>query len=420
MGIKINRLIHFFAWIVVLFFAACSPSKKIVKTDKPVDVIVKDTVSVVVPKDTTPIVVVKEILTIGLILPLQLDKHFEEDSIPDSEPLIIANSIPALNFYEGVLAAIDSTKKFGLDVRIKVIDIGGDSTQTAKVLSKKSLPECDFYLSMIPSTNNNLLKDLGNKLKKPIFIQQGANTQMLDSVPNIWMSIPSNITQLKEFAKYIYDSQSSSNFIVVYRDLKKESDLANYVASIVDSIAGKPSTCIKVNYKNVSWAGLQNKLSKTKKNVLFIPSGDESYLSSLLAKIKGVEDQYSFSLCGLPIWEQFETVDPDILKEEGTYIFGGVFIDYSKPNVKSFRKSFINEFHSDPSTQAYQAFDIVNYIVENFSKHKVDYSKYTSTSTLMFPEKGFNFKEVCVGCGKENVNLSILKFGDYKLIRVNK
>lgn len=415
-----KSLIQFSVLCTMLFLAACSTSKKTVKTEIPVQVVVKDTVAVVQPKDTTPVVIVKEILTIGLILPLQLDKHFEEDSLPDSEPLIISSSIPALNFYEGVLAAIDSTKKFGLDVRIKVIDIGGDSTQTVKALSRKMIPDCDFYLSLIPASNNYMLKELASKLKKPIFIQQGANTQMLDSVSNVWMSSPSNNTQLKQFANYIYSSQSSSNFVVVYRDMKKESDLANFIASIVDSTAGKPSTCTKVNYKNVGWTGLQNKLSKTKKNILFIPSSDESYLSSLLNNIKEVEDIYSFSLCGLPVWEQFETVDPNILKEEGTYIFGGIYVDNENPKVKSFRKSFINSFHSDPSIQAYQAYDLVSFIIDNYSKHKENYSKYTSTSTLMFPEKGFSFKEVCASCGKENVNLSILKFGDYKLIRVNK
>jgi hypothetical protein len=221
-------------------------------------------------------------------------------------------------------------------------------------------------------------------------------------------------------SSFLIEKFSSSNFIALSRDQRKENDLAKFMAEQVDTLAKQKGTCSIVNYtKAGGWAALQAKLSKQKRNVLIIPTGDESYLSSLINKLDELNEEYSILLAGFPSWENFESIDPKRLEKFNTHIFNTTFLDLESAKVKSYRKNFIDAYHTDPLLQAYQSNDLVNFIVTNIHNHDSRFDKYKSEPNFLNAKSGFYFEKKCSSCGFENHNLNILKYSDYKLVKVN-
>ncbi len=367
----------------------------------------------------TKIDTVKTIYTIGLVLPLQLESHFKNDTISDATPLLIPETIPALQFYEGALAAKDSLANLPIALKFRIFDCSGDSIDNDKLINSNEIRKCDAVILMTPSLLNTSIIKAAAKSTIPFIILQNTNTQILESNPNIWLSTPSNTTQIRLAATYLFKTYPTSQFITVFREIRKENDLATLFSNVIDSLAGANNTCLKVNYvKGLGWTSLKSKLSKQKRNVLIIPTSDESYLSSIIAKLDEVKNDFTFLLAGLPTWKNFEAIDPLTLQNYNTHFFNGLFIDTENSRNNKFRKAFIDAYHTDALDQAFEGFDLVNYLVTNFNANQKRYNKYTSKPNFDSPQIGYDFIETGLGCGKENQYISILKFGDYKLIKV--
>ena len=362
---------------------------------------------------------VKTVYTIGLVLPLQLENHFRNDTISDNAPLLIPEAIPALQFYEGALAAKDSLANIPLAVKFRIFDCSGDSMDNVKLINSIDVRKCDAVILMTSSSLNTAIIKAAAKNTIPFIILQNSNTQILESNPNIWLSTPSNTSQIRLAATYLFKTYPTSQFITVFREVRKENDLATLFSNIIDSLAGTINICIKVNYlKGTGWSSLQSKLSKQKRNVLIIPTSDESYLSSIITKLDDVKNDYTFLLAGLPTWENFEAIDPLKLQNYNTHFFNGLFIDSENGRNQKFRKAFVDTYHTDALDQAFEGFDLVSYLVTNFNANQKKYNHYISIPNFESPQIGYDFLEMGTGSGKENQSISILKYGDYKLIKV--
>jgi hypothetical protein len=420
-GINSAMPYRYILFLFLISIVACKPAKQTT-----VPILPKATVEV--KQDTitkkAPVVIIQDTInptfTIGLVLPLQLNENFVEDSTADADPQIIPQSIQALQFYEGCLLAQESFREKDIDVKFKIYDSGIDSTQTVKLLKADNFEGCDAVVAMLSSSFYTALGKASRGAGIPFFILQSPNTQVLDSFSGFWLSTPSNSTQLRMMSSFLIEKFSSSNFIALSRDQRKENDLAKFMAEQVDTLAKQKGTCSIVNYtKTGGWAALQAKLSKQKRNVLIIPTGDESYLSSLINKLDELNEEYSILLAGFPSWENFESIDPKRLEKFNTHIFNTTFLDLESAKVKSYRKSFIDAYHTDPLLQAYQSNDLVNFIVTNIHNHDSRFDKYKSEPNFFNAKSGFDFEKKCSSCGFENHNLNILNYSDYKLVKVN-
>lgn len=166
------------------------------------------------------------------------------------------------------------------------------------------------------------------------------------------------------------------------------------------------------------WEEIHKSLPKNKKINLIVPTQDEAYLQSVINKIKTLDDTYIIRLVGLPSWESFESVDPAKLAEYNTCIFNALYIDAENARLQSFRKAFIDLNHVDPLPVAYQAYDLVRYFAMNYNEYGKDAGIYKTVDALELPKAGLNFHSVCDECGYENKSLNILRYADYKLVRV--
>lgn len=404
--------------LLLLTIASCSTPGKTSSTpvlQAPVEpkpepvVVVKDTV-----KEIKPVFAERNIT---LLLPLNAGEQLAADTLPDQPLQVSQSTLPALHFLEGALMAVDSLLPLKVKCELKIVDTGLDSAATVKKIQELSAGNTEAIISMLPASFNAQLGLASDGWRKPVFIFQAGNTSLLGKHPFLRLATASNTTQIKSTGAYMAQTWPASRFILVYRDQRGEDALASLYASVLDSTLGASGKSIKLNYKSAGWSGLKEKLDKSKRNVLIIPTTDESFLSSLTNKLVEVKNDYTIMLAGLPVWESFETIDPSVLTSFNTHIFNNLFLDFNYPATNEFRNSFISLYHGDALPQAYVAYDLIRMIALGTGLE----STYAAPAFLIvaFPVGGYRFSKACNECGSENRNVSVLRYGDYVMQRVN-
>lgn len=355
-------------------------------------------------------------LTIALLLPLQVEANEEADTATVTPPVILKESLPALHFMESALILRDTLATRGVKLNFKVVDTGFDSLATVTFLRVKEMKEVDAVISLLPQQYLAAISQAAQRWAKPVWIFSASNTKLIEKNANLRLMVPSNTTQIRRTAAYLVKNHTSSKFITVFREQRRENDIAALFSSVIDSIRTEGDSCHKFNYSRGGWAALKKKLSLTNENILIVPTTDESFLSTIINDMGDDRKTYDIRLFGMPSWENFQSIDQDVLAELKVMFFNGLFIDGEYGPVVDFRKRFMVAFHADPLPQAFLAHDALVNIVRSSSEVN---SEIKSWPLLLNRAGEGRLEPVSEGGGFENTSVNIIRFGEVALIRVN-
>jgi len=355
-------------------------------------------------------------LTIALLLPLQMEANREADTATVTPPVILKESLPALHFMESALMLRDTLAKRGVNVIFKVVDTGFDSLATVTFLRVKNMSGVDAVISLLPLQYHNSLSQAAQRWAKPVWFFSAPNTKLLEKNTQLRLMVPSNTTQIRLTAAHLAKNHSSSRFITVFREQRRENDIAAVFSNVVDSIRPGGDSCHQFNYTRGGWVGLKKKLSLTSENILIIPTTDESFLSTLINDMGDDRKSLNIRLCGMPAWENFQSIDQEVLAELRVVFFNGLFIDGEYGPVVDFRKRFMITCHADPLPQAFLAHDAILNILRSSSAASDEIKRWP---LLLNREGEGEMVYVSEGGGLENRSVNILRFGEMALIRVN-
>lgn len=358
--------------------------------------------SLSVPSDT---------FKVALLLPLYTGQLEQLDTVPDQSAQLISSSIPAIHFYEAARMFRDSLATNGRFVQFRVLDIGQDTSSVVKQLNEFRGGQYDVVVSMLPMSFQPYLTAASNRWKKPVYVFQSSNAGPLHKSQWLRFVLPSNNTQIRMTAMRLIESFPDAEIHSVFRDQRNEKEVARLFKTVIDSISNDTLRCRAFHYKGQGWAGFSERLSPGKKNLVIVPTIDESFLSSFLNALEPVRKDHEIVLCGMPSWEGFESIDPVLLQEMNTILFNGYYMDGNSMEVKEFRKAFVNEFHADPLAQAYMAWDALALAYSEWLGKEQQHSKLIKRLNIRN-----ELEPVCEGCGKENRLVRILKYHDFKVI----
>ena len=150
-----------------------------------------------------------------------------------------------------------------------------------------------------------------------------------------------------------------------------------------------------------------------------MPSNDQAFITDLVTKLNYLNNDYKVILFGIDSWLNFDNIDVSYLHKLQTHIITSNHIDFVNENVKCFVKIYRSKYYIDPSIYAFQDFDVAYYYLSALYK----YGKYFDSELDSCKYKGlqisFDFNRLNPASGFENRSVSIVKYEDFKLIKVN-
>ncbi len=273
----------------------------------------------------------------------------------------------ALEYYEGILTALDSLEKLGFECTLTVYDTQKDSITTLRILQKPEIKNMDFIVGPLFKEGINMLAGycLQNKiyhLSPVVSVGSSVTTPYL---------INTN-TDISNFDKGITDfwvrDFDTANIYIIHDGKKSMKALAEKLRSKPDSI-----NMLKVKILNaVPYLKTEDIITSPEKPALLLMlSNDENWVNR---QMKNVKDLENFTLMGLESWLDFKT--PDFEKWIDYHCLFATTHHVNILNAKGFRELFRAKYYTEPGEYSYKGFDQMLYIGKLYNTYGANWTDH--------------------------------------------
>ncbi|MBR5735304.1 MAG: LysM peptidoglycan-binding domain-containing protein [Bacteroidales bacterium] len=290
-----------------------------------------------------------------------------------------------LDFYSGVLLALERIKSQGVDADLRVIDIS-DYKDLSVLASDAFLGDRDFVIGPVMSSDIAQIAAYCNDRRIPLISPMDQQAERL--VPDNPFLVQAPVSAENQIAKLVqsmnYSSAAEDNVVVIH---EKGTD-TTYFKQVEAALnrAGIP-------FRTFSYGILEGRridatlsssyLSGSKTNHIIIASEKESFASDAVRNISLLSSRYDIVGYGSNRLRNFETIELEAYQNVSMHFSLGYYVDYSRPEVKDFVFKYRALFNTEPGAYAFQGYDLTSYFTEALRK----YGRYFNRSLGDFDMK---------------------------------
>jgi len=392
------------------------PVKAVTKAEQPVkDSVQKKPAAQACKAEAHP-----EVFNIALMLPLYLA---EIDSIQvqqEQEPALPGSykSLRFIQFYEGMLIALDSLEKAGFSCKLNVYDVDEDSLKVKKILKKPEMEKMDMIIGLLYGNIFGIVSQFA-AAHEIILVNPLSNKHAyIENKPKVILANPTVNEMSVEIARFILASFGDDNVILL--SPVKDNEKKSYV-SLKENLKtlGNQKNLQPELFKEHPVTGITNTnllpvLVKNKRNFLVLLSNDELLVSNLMRQVKMLDPEISVVLFGMPGWADFKSLESHDLVNYNFHTYANSFIDYQDADVKAFLQKFREKYATEPEENAFQGYDIAFYFCSallafgnNFEPCLPEFRQKSLSTNYKYNQHGKD--------GIENTYLNIVNYQDYLL-----
>ncbi len=323
---------------------------------------------------------VKEGMLLRLPNPAKKKEVFK-DLIPEDSQLKIAMMLPfksrrdsldfqndrllqiTTDFYFGSLIAIDSLKKQGLSVRMKVYDTENNQQVSNKISNDPELQEFDAVVGPMFLKN---VKDVSNNLKygKPLILSP-ISTKDHSAIDNKNLvqeraSLEQHTNEMIEFVKAKYEQQD----LIVIKNESERSEL-QFNRIIKDIKALNPDKEVKIlqtkdgYIKPEEFKVFRDTLDRNIVNWFFLTDNDPAYLGDVFNNLGVFPEADSLMVFGFEKDRNFNNIDNNFLARVHFHYPSNTFINDRQAAYQKFEATYKRKYFTLPSVYAIEGFDMM-------------------------------------------------------------
>lgn len=374
-------------------------------------------------------VVTKSNYEVGVFLPFKLDAYDAHmakcPTFGNCKPYL--QTVKAVEFYNGVEMAVDSLRKAGLSVNIRVYDTKGDTSTMRKLLQKEEVKALDLMFGPIIPLNQKMAANFAKEQIIRMISPVTSSNKILFKNPYVTKTIASTPTQVKAIAHYIAKKHGDANVILINDNSRKDHQYLSKVfqKAYRSEIANRPDRMRDSAYvttKGYKLGNVGNVLKTDALNILVVPSKDIAFVSSFLTDLNRLKNSRGmrntgFMVFGLEDWAKYHQLDYDRVSKYNVHIPSSGYIDYNAQKIVDFTRKYRAKYNNDPSKLTFVGFDIMMHQLGGMMLMGVGDATRLNYLQLDHLQMNFNYEQVGDNNGFENRNVYILAYQDYRLIR---
>ncbi len=400
------------------------------------------------------------------------------DSLPDIELPLDHKSFSFISYYHGVLLALDSIKKMGGNINLRVYDVCQDLAKATKLTDKDDLLDTDLIIGPFHRQTLDHIAAFGLAHDIPVVSPMLPDLEQLEGFPNLFKATPSLESMLKELAGYVSRHYPKQNILLVHDNqpgaidiisafhdtLLTEVAISNHfydslhltringyyfdntlvgnrrtnVLIMPESASNrwlpdgldaeherqtlpKPQNVREVIYRTEGFEGLVNQLQKDKNNVLITLIGGEPFLADYLRKLNEQRHFYNITVFGIPDWQTYANIEVDYLQNLKVHYFVPHFYDYSEPHIQDFVLRYREWFLAEPDQDAFIGGQTAWFFFNSLLEYGRDFQRCMPLLNQLGHESPFSFqKSFGDDNGWENRNTFVYRIQNYRVVDVMK
>jgi len=364
---------------------------------------------------------------IALMIPFYLDNiyqiNLDDPDIKDKDTDDYT-SFTFVQYYEGILMAVDSLKKIGFSARIYVYDVDDDTAATLKILENTELPKMHLIIGPFFENSLNVVARFAKKYNIKVVDPVSADDDILKGNPNVFNAFPSVNMQLKQLAAFIVERYPGSPVAIVHNNIENEKNYLTVFKTALNNElkkAGKIENSFKeVVYNTAGVTGIARYFSNTDTNIVVTLTNGEIFITNYVSGINNIYDKYKMIIFGLSSWRNFDNIETEYMQNIHLHLFSSSFVDYMDNNVKNFILKYRDQYKTEPDKYAFQGFDIAMFFFKALNDYGINFDKCIDKTGNAYLQSNYKFVRTGENDGFENSFLNIFRYEDYKFIDVRK
>jgi LysM repeat protein len=349
----------------------------------------------------------KRPLRVGLFLPLALRTKEISDSIALQDAITKAEEEPDvdikwkdikkleeelsaispriigfLDFYEGVLLALDSLKNSDISVDLYVYDTERDTMHIEQILLEKELENMDLIFGPVEPDNLKMVADFGNENHIPVISPFTDYQMLLRNNPYFIQMIPSMEIEFRNWARFLANYWGNT-MIIIHNGDSLEYGTIDFLKQAMYEELAKREYYDELRLKEViindsAEYEMDQFLTSEDKNIIIIPSTNEAYVSNILTALFFEIENYDIRVFGMSNWHKFQSIDLEYLHLMMINYFTSFYVDYKKEAVMEFIKRFRQVYKTEPYRVSPRGYNLSMYgfdLMFNFTTLLSNYGK---------------------------------------------
>jgi LysM repeat protein/ABC-type branched-subunit amino acid transport system substrate-binding protein len=359
---------------------------------------------------------------VALLIPLYLDE-IDRISIPQVNDDLVRKpyfkSFTFIEFYQGLLIAVDSMKKAGLSIDLYVFDTANDTIQVKKILAKPEMAYMDMIIGPFFLPEHNLVAAFCARHDIKLVSPFARNNQILEQNSNIFQINAASDSKIAELARHIAKTYPDPNVIMVISNDEDDRGLSRTFKSNLEAYAinqTKKPQFTEVIYTEKGITGVSTQLDATRVNIIVNLITGETSVSNYVSGMAKLSKSFNIIMFGLPEWKDYRIFELNDLMAVKLHLFSNTFVDPKNPNAIAFLREYRNRYKGDPeeNNYGYMGYDVGLYFLKALYEYGLDFENCLSQLNYTPVSSGFRWQQV-KGKGYENVYLNLFRYNDFNI-----
>jgi len=326
-------------------------------------------------------------IKIAVFAPVYLDSVFEGDNYKLGNNNLPKSVLPGLDFYNGIMLAIDSLNGENQSLEILFFDSKNAEESIELILKKKELQNVSLIIASF--NNRSEIKALANfALNKniPLISMTYPNDGGIRGNPFFALVNPTLTTHIEAIYKYIHRTFPTENITIIKRKGATEDMITNSFLNMNKKTPGLPLK-IKTVELNDTYSADQvfKQLDSSKLNIILCASLNETFGNNLV-KATASNKNFETILVGMPTWDGVKDIGKD-----AEIIYTSPY-NYSRTDLlgQQITNSYRNKYFGRPSDMVFKGFEAMYHFGKLLLKHNNNLINYLSDKEFkLFNEYDF-------------------------------
>ncbi len=311
-------------------------------------------------------------LNVALMLPFYLQQNdtIKPDMITGKKSIFQKSKV-ALEFYTGVLCALDSLKDLGFSINVNVYDTGNDVEKLDNILKNNDFTNIDIILGPLYTKNiQHIANYLKNNNIKTLIVSPLSIKKDLETYPYVIQVNPNNQILSDVAIDYFKKNYNKENVVLVYtpKMLREMKIIEKHISTFVDSLKLKNLFCLE---RALHKDSILDYIKPFEKHTFILSTDDNVITSDLISNLYSFQDTAISKVILLKKSNIIDKLESDYLSYVNLHYPSPYHIDYLNESTKKMIKRYRKKNKKNPDKYALIGFDItldilIRYAINDF------------------------------------------------------
>lgn len=320
---------------------------------------------------------------IGVFAPMYLDSVFNNSGYKykDAVPKFI---MPAVDFVQGALIALDSMKLGNENVKAFVYDTKSYTQNLGWLIKNKKLDSLDLLIGSVRDMDYKMLADFALQKNIPFISATYPNDGGVTANPFTVILNSTLKAHCEAIYSYLLQNHGTDLIFLCRQKGVQEDKVAGYFKQLNEQDGRALLNIQTLNTDSVfTTAALQPKLDSNRKCIIIGASLDENFAKGLTTACYNLYPSYPITLIGMPNWDGFATLKGKTSFEDfpvyyTTPYFNNKWDVYSKMLGAAYQK----KYKIKPGDMAFKGFEALYLFTKLYTQYPNDFMSHINDKSV--------------------------------------